>query len=234
MAGLFDKQAELYLDARPNYPEEWFSMLSARTLHHSLAWDVGTGNGQAAVSVSLLHPLSFSHFLHPLLSSCYCFQVDRLWSDPSSHGWLGRSTWSGLCYQRIAILDLMICLLTWTTFSFRDQPINFSSSRDDCHKLEILVRFVEIFSSYIISDRLYKFWGNFCQNFGSWQCHCPQQDLTSFYCCGLVFFDNRSMISCWSWWFLLLVMIRMCLRLIPGILDVLISKIKGPCVLFAE
>ncbi|PKI79432.1 hypothetical protein CRG98_000179 [Punica granatum] len=44
--------AELYLDARPNYPKEWFSLLAARTLHHSLAWDVGTGNGQAAVSVA--------------------------------------------------------------------------------------------------------------------------------------------------------------------------------------
>ncbi|XWS29927.1 hypothetical protein CRYUN_Cryun24cG0072600 [Craigia yunnanensis] len=52
MAGLFDKQADLYLDARPTYPSEWYSMLAARTLHHSLAWDVGTGNGQAAIGVA--------------------------------------------------------------------------------------------------------------------------------------------------------------------------------------
>ncbi|KAK4747203.1 hypothetical protein SAY87_026240 [Trapa incisa] len=52
MAGLFDKQAEIYLDARPNYPKEWFTLLSDRTSYHSLAWDVGTGNGQAAVSVA--------------------------------------------------------------------------------------------------------------------------------------------------------------------------------------
>ncbi|KAJ0040390.1 hypothetical protein Pint_27398 [Pistacia integerrima] len=52
MAGLFDNQAEIYLDARPNYPSDWYSKLSDLTLHHSLAWDVGTGNGQAAVSVA--------------------------------------------------------------------------------------------------------------------------------------------------------------------------------------
>ncbi|XP_056159123.1 uncharacterized protein LOC130134998 [Syzygium oleosum] len=52
MAGLFDKQAETYLQARPTYPSEWYSMLAARTTHHSLAWDVGTGNGQAALGVA--------------------------------------------------------------------------------------------------------------------------------------------------------------------------------------
>lgn len=52
MAGLFDKQAEVYLDARPNYPAQWYSMLADRTLFHSRAWDVGTGNGQAAIAVA--------------------------------------------------------------------------------------------------------------------------------------------------------------------------------------
>ncbi|KAI3435467.1 uncharacterized protein J3R85_006076 [Psidium guajava] len=52
MAGLFDKQAETYLQGRPTYPSEWYSMLAARTSHHSLAWDVGTGNGQAALGVA--------------------------------------------------------------------------------------------------------------------------------------------------------------------------------------
>ncbi|XP_022773812.1 putative methyltransferase DDB_G0268948 [Durio zibethinus] len=52
MAGLFDNQADLYLDARPTYPSEWYSMLAARTLHHNLAWDAGTGNGQAAIGVA--------------------------------------------------------------------------------------------------------------------------------------------------------------------------------------
>ncbi|KAK8587680.1 hypothetical protein V6N13_086661 [Hibiscus sabdariffa] len=52
MAGLFDQQADLYLGARPTYPSHWYSMLAARTPRHSLAWDVGTGNGQAAIGVA--------------------------------------------------------------------------------------------------------------------------------------------------------------------------------------
>ncbi|PIN11015.1 Methyltransferase [Handroanthus impetiginosus] len=52
MAGLFEKQADIYLDARPTYPTEWYKMLTERTLHHSLAWDVGTGSGQAAIGVA--------------------------------------------------------------------------------------------------------------------------------------------------------------------------------------
>ncbi|KAL9459619.1 hypothetical protein AB3S75_002928 [Citrus x aurantiifolia] len=51
MARLFNKQAKLYLDARPTYPREWYSMLASLTTHHLLAWDAGTGNGQAALGV---------------------------------------------------------------------------------------------------------------------------------------------------------------------------------------
>ncbi|CAK7354790.1 unnamed protein product [Dovyalis caffra] len=51
MAGSYDKQAAIYLDGRPRYPKEWFSMLAALTPDHSLAWDAGTGNGQAAIDV---------------------------------------------------------------------------------------------------------------------------------------------------------------------------------------
>ncbi|KAL6177236.1 hypothetical protein ACLB2K_048762 [Fragaria x ananassa] len=46
MAGLFDKQAEVYLEARPTYPKEWYMKLAAHTL------SFGTGNGQAAYSLS--------------------------------------------------------------------------------------------------------------------------------------------------------------------------------------
>ena len=60
MAGLFDKQAEIYLDARPTYPSDLYSMAAALTPDHSLAWDVGTLNGQAAIAVSPFFPLSLS------------------------------------------------------------------------------------------------------------------------------------------------------------------------------
>ncbi|KAK9997003.1 hypothetical protein SO802_021689 [Lithocarpus litseifolius] len=64
MAGLFDKQAEIYSDSRPAYPSEWFSKLAALTSQHSLAWDAGTGSGQAALAIFLnhIHYVRFSRF----------------------------------------------------------------------------------------------------------------------------------------------------------------------------
>ncbi|XP_038981201.1 putative methyltransferase DDB_G0268948 [Phoenix dactylifera] len=52
MAGLYEKQAEIYAQARPKYPREWFSKLASLTAHHKRAWDAGTGSGQAAVNVA--------------------------------------------------------------------------------------------------------------------------------------------------------------------------------------
>ncbi|EXC12607.1 hypothetical protein L484_012984 [Morus notabilis] len=59
MAGLFDKQADIYADARPSYPTEWYSKLAALTPLHTLAWDVGTGNGQAALGVLTQNQFGF-------------------------------------------------------------------------------------------------------------------------------------------------------------------------------
>ncbi|CAH8315382.1 unnamed protein product [Eruca vesicaria subsp. sativa] len=47
-----DYEADIYLDARPTYPGEWYSKLAALSNHHHLAWDAGTGNGQAAVGIA--------------------------------------------------------------------------------------------------------------------------------------------------------------------------------------
>ncbi|CAN8303232.1 unnamed protein product [Cochlearia groenlandica] len=52
MASLSDKLADAYQNARPTYPIDWFTKLAARTGQHKLAWDVGTGNGQAAIGLA--------------------------------------------------------------------------------------------------------------------------------------------------------------------------------------
>jgi hypothetical protein len=52
MAGLFTRQAAEYAAARPVYPKDLFVKLASLTAHHRVAWDVGTGNGQAAIGVS--------------------------------------------------------------------------------------------------------------------------------------------------------------------------------------
>ncbi|CAN6443998.1 unnamed protein product [Victoria cruziana] len=55
MAKLFIKQAGLYAEARPSYPPELFLFIASNTPNRGLAWDVGTGNGQAAVSLAGLY-----------------------------------------------------------------------------------------------------------------------------------------------------------------------------------
>ncbi|ESW34102.1 hypothetical protein PHAVU_001G124700 [Phaseolus vulgaris] len=55
MADLFVKQAKEYADARPSYPPQLFQFIASKTPSHNLAWDVGTGSGQAAKSLSVIY-----------------------------------------------------------------------------------------------------------------------------------------------------------------------------------
>ncbi|KAI9160644.1 hypothetical protein LWI28_010232 [Acer negundo] len=52
MAKLFIKQAKQYAETRPSYPPQLFQFIASKTPLHDLAWDVGTGNGQAAQSLA--------------------------------------------------------------------------------------------------------------------------------------------------------------------------------------
>ena len=52
MANLFLNQAKQYAATRPAYPMELFEFIASKTPRHDLTWDVGTGSGQAAASVS--------------------------------------------------------------------------------------------------------------------------------------------------------------------------------------
>ncbi|XP_077241659.1 uncharacterized protein LOC143882120 [Tasmannia lanceolata] len=55
MANLYNKQAELYVETRPSYPPELFEFIASKTPNHDLAWDVGTGSGQAALSIAKIY-----------------------------------------------------------------------------------------------------------------------------------------------------------------------------------
>ena len=48
----FSRQASLYARHRPRYPARLFSYLAAVAPGHRLAWDCGTGSGQAAVGLA--------------------------------------------------------------------------------------------------------------------------------------------------------------------------------------
>ncbi|HLP50322.1 MAG TPA: class I SAM-dependent methyltransferase [Chitinophagales bacterium] len=48
----FSRQADMYLKARPTYPEALFEYLSSISPSNQLCWDCATGNGQAAISLA--------------------------------------------------------------------------------------------------------------------------------------------------------------------------------------
>ena len=48
----FSKQSETYAQYRPRYPDEIYAYLASVSPGLSLAWDCGTGNGQAAVGLA--------------------------------------------------------------------------------------------------------------------------------------------------------------------------------------
>ncbi|XP_073150874.1 uncharacterized protein [Henckelia pumila] len=55
MAKLFINQAKQYAEGRPSYPQELFNFIASKTPCHHLAWDVGTGTGQAAASLANIY-----------------------------------------------------------------------------------------------------------------------------------------------------------------------------------
>jgi SAM-dependent methyltransferase len=48
----FSKHADDYARYRPSYPDALFDYLAERTPGHKLAWDCGTGSGQAAIQLA--------------------------------------------------------------------------------------------------------------------------------------------------------------------------------------
>jgi ubiquinone/menaquinone biosynthesis C-methylase UbiE len=49
---LFSEKADLYASARPHYPDSLFQFIQSVAPNNRCAWDCGTGNGQAAVSLA--------------------------------------------------------------------------------------------------------------------------------------------------------------------------------------
>src|ERR1043165_5287441 len=48
----FSTQSQDYARYRPDYPPSLFQWLASLTSAHALAWDVGTGSGQAALALA--------------------------------------------------------------------------------------------------------------------------------------------------------------------------------------
>ena len=51
----FSQQSDIYVKYRPLYPVELYTYLSSLTVDHAVAWDCGTGNGQAAIGLAAFY-----------------------------------------------------------------------------------------------------------------------------------------------------------------------------------
>ncbi len=71
----FITQADAYAQFRPSYPDTLFSALAEQCVAHQQVWDVGTGNGQAAVSLA-------SYFQQVLASDVNAAQLQQAMIHP--------------------------------------------------------------------------------------------------------------------------------------------------------
>jgi SAM-dependent methyltransferase len=80
---MFSDKAALYAAARPRYPEELFDFIASKAPSHNTAWDCGTGNGQAAVSLSKRFSKVFAtdasaeQIAHAIPALNVCYSVQR-------------------------------------------------------------------------------------------------------------------------------------------------------------
>ncbi|MEJ2600977.1 MAG: class I SAM-dependent methyltransferase [Anaerolineales bacterium] len=74
----FSTQATQYSKHRPAYPEEFFAYLASLTPERELAWDCGTGNGQAALALA-------QHFQKVIATDASREQIENAFSHPNVH-----------------------------------------------------------------------------------------------------------------------------------------------------
>jgi len=72
----FSGHAGAYARHRPDYPPELFAWLAARAPGRELAWDAGTGNGQAAVGLA-------RHFRHVHATDASARQISQAREHPA-------------------------------------------------------------------------------------------------------------------------------------------------------
>ena len=71
----FSGQSQIYAQYRPQYPEEVYAYLASIAPERSLAWDCGTGNGQAAIGLA-------KYFDHVFATDASAEQISRAYQHP--------------------------------------------------------------------------------------------------------------------------------------------------------
>jgi ubiquinone/menaquinone biosynthesis C-methylase UbiE len=71
----FSGHSDLYLTARPHYPDALFAWIAEAAPAHGLVWDAGCGNGQASVALA-------RHFEHVIATDPSAQQIGNAVVDP--------------------------------------------------------------------------------------------------------------------------------------------------------
>jgi SAM-dependent methyltransferase len=101
----FSGHAELYRSARPQYPDALFAALAAVAPRRSLAWDCGTGNGQAAVGLA-------EHFDRVIATDGSAKQIEQAEAHPKIEYRVATAEQSGLADTSVDLV-LVAQALHW-------------------------------------------------------------------------------------------------------------------------
>ncbi|HZI41536.1 MAG TPA: methyltransferase domain-containing protein, partial [Gemmatimonadaceae bacterium] len=85
----FSRVARSYVAVRPQYPDELYAYLASIAPAKDLAWDVATGNGQAAVGLA-------RHVHHVIATDASAAQISQAIADVRVEYRVARAEASGL------------------------------------------------------------------------------------------------------------------------------------------
>lgn len=95
----FSGHASAYADARPHYPPELFTWLAMLSPQHELAWDCGTGNGQAAVALT-------AHYRRVIATDASAQQIKLAFQHPQVEYRTAPAEHSGLAAHSVDLVTV--------------------------------------------------------------------------------------------------------------------------------
>lgn len=99
----FSKQSATYAKARPRYPRELFEWIAGQVASREVAWDVGCGNGQTALSVA-------QYFDSVIATDASEAQIENAFPHPRISYQVGLAEESGLPAEAIGLITASAAL----------------------------------------------------------------------------------------------------------------------------
>jgi SAM-dependent methyltransferase len=110
----FSKLAAEYAASRPAYPAELFEWLAGVAPARNTAWDVATGNGQAAAGLA-------THFARVIASDVSARQLENAWQHPRVEYRVGTAEESGLAPGSIDLITVAAAIHWFDLPRFYDE-----------------------------------------------------------------------------------------------------------------